>query len=569
MSFDLRVSALTFSGAPDSPVNVVDADVVVLIGPNNSGKSRALREIQIAVNGGVVGAVVVGAKTARTGTTEDLRTWLAGTTTPAPGADGSPGVVGVGSTGTLALEHAQVFWTNEVGLHQLGQFLVRLVDAGTRLALADSVPSIDVLRGQPVEPLQRLLSDHRAEERLSQAAQRAFGSEITVSRAGGSHLHLVMGRPEAEARVDNPTYLRQLEDLPLVCEQGDGIRSFIGVLLVLTATPFPVVLVDEPEAFLHPPQAREIGRQLASLGHQQRFIATHDVDVLLGLLDRAGAATIIRLRRDGSKNHAAVLDHEKIRKLWSDPGLRYSGLLDGLFHRGVVICEAEGDARLYGAALDAQRESAGHASSDLLFTHCGGKHRLPMAIDALSPLDVPVSAVADLDILRDEKLLERIVEALGGDWSSLVSDWRTTASAVESRPTAAPTVGDVLDQVLDTVGEDRTARLTEQHSRRIREITKSSDGWGLARSSGGLTAVPRGQAVEASRRLVSALRALGLFVVPVGELEGWARTIGAHGPKFVHQALDAGVHANNAELQAFVADIAAYLGEPVPPPTRS
>lgn len=567
MSFDLRISALAFSGAPDTPVSVAAADVVVLIGPNNSGKSRALREIQSAVVDGRSGAVIVSATIERTGTFDDLRAWLASATMPAPHEPGrGDRVVGVGTIGELDLSHAAVFWTDPGPLNQLGRFLVRLVDAETRLGLANSVPSIDVLRGQATEPLQRLLSDHAAEERLSQAAKRAFDSEITVNRAGGSGLHLLMGRPKAEARVDNVEYLRELEELPLVSEQGDGIRSFIGVLLVLTATPFPLLLIDEPEAFLHPPQAREIGRQLASLGSQQRFIATHDVDVLLGVLDRGNAVTIIRLTRDGAQNRPAVLEHEKIRKLWNDAALRYSGLLDGLFHRGTVICEAEGDARVYAAALDSQRESAGHASSDLLFAHCGGKHRLPMAIDALRPVDVPVAAIADLDILRDKALLRRVVEALGGDWDSLATDWQTVASAVESQPTAAPTVGDVLDQVSKTVGTDRTARLTEEHSRRIREITKSSDGWSLARKSGGVVALPRGQAAEAADRLISALRTLGVFVVPVGELEGWAPTIGAHGPKFVHQALDARVHANNAELQNFVAGIAAHLGEPIPPP---
>jgi hypothetical protein len=188
-----------------------------------------------------------------------------------------------------------------------------------------------------------------------------------------------------------------------------------------------------------------------------------------------------------------------------------------------------------------------------------------MAIDALRPLDVPVSAIADLDVLRDQALLRRIVEALGGSWDSLVDDWRTVSAAVESRPVAAPTVGDVIDEVSATVGADRTARLTEEQSRRIREITKSSDGWGIARATGGLAALPRGQAAEAAQRLVAVLQTLGLYVVPVGELEGWARTIGSHGPKFVHQALDSRIHVTNADLRSFVALIATNLGEPIPP----
>jgi len=94
------------------------------------------------------------------------------------------------------------------------------------------------------------------------------------------------------------------------------------------------------------------------------------------LLDSGRPLTIIRLKRseDGAANVPSVLDSTQVRELWSDPFLRYSNLLDGLFHRGVVVCEAEGDARLYTAALDASLEGDHEPASDLLFagTRSGG-----------------------------------------------------------------------------------------------------------------------------------------------------------------------------------------------------
>ena len=50
--------------------------------------------------------------------------------------------------------------------------------------------------------------------------------------------------------------------MPRLDQQGDGMKSFMGLLLNIVASAYPVVLVDEPEAFLHPPQARLIGRML-------------------------------------------------------------------------------------------------------------------------------------------------------------------------------------------------------------------------------------------------------------------------------------------------------------------
>ena len=45
--------------------------------------------------------------------------------------------------------------------------------------------------------------------------------------------------------------------------QGDGMRSFASVVLHLLATVTPsILMLDEPEAFLHPPQARLLGTSL-------------------------------------------------------------------------------------------------------------------------------------------------------------------------------------------------------------------------------------------------------------------------------------------------------------------
>lgn len=45
MAFDLRLTSLTFSGN-QAATDVRGSDLIVLLGPNNAGKSRALREIE-------------------------------------------------------------------------------------------------------------------------------------------------------------------------------------------------------------------------------------------------------------------------------------------------------------------------------------------------------------------------------------------------------------------------------------------------------------------------------------------------------------------------------------------
>jgi AAA domain, putative AbiEii toxin, Type IV TA system len=286
----------------------------------------------------------------REGTVEELTGWLiesaAQRRAPAEGS-GFVSPTGVFLRTSLISQ----IWTQD-NLIELSKFFVLRADAEARLRLASSVNSVDAAHGEASNPLQRLLKSHAAELRLSKAVKSAFNVEVCVNRAGGSQLSLHLGRPLEEARLDNPEYLAELKELPLVSEQGDGMRAFIGLMMTLSATDYPVVLIDEPEAFLHPPQAGELGRQLAASSTQQRFIATHSADVLLGLLDGEASLVVIRLRRGDCETVASVLDHEHISALWQDASLRYSNLLDGLFHSGVVVCEADGDARLYAAALD-------------------------------------------------------------------------------------------------------------------------------------------------------------------------------------------------------------------------
>ena len=116
-------------------------------------------------------------------------------------------------------------------------------------------------------------------------------------------------------------------------------------------------------------------------------------------------------------------------------------------------------------------------------------------------------------------------------------------------------MGDVRNEIEDCLGQDDTQRLTEAQTRRVKDVVKSTDGWRHVRGSG-VAAIPNGEARQAADRLLSSLAELGLFVVPVGALEGWVPEIGGHGPAFVSAALDARAHETNGDLKDFVLGVA-------------
>jgi AAA domain, putative AbiEii toxin, Type IV TA system len=265
--------------------------------------------------------------------------------------------------------------------------------------------------------------DSKLEDHMSRICREAFDQPLTLSRVMGAPLSLHVGSVAiAPSVVPTEEYIEALRSLPRLEEQGDGMKSFLGLMLAIITSQFPIVLVDEPEAFLHPPQARMLGRRLASEPQEgtQVVVATHDVHILQGLLDAPDReVTVARIVRTGDVNRLSVLSPDDLRGLWQDPLLKYSAVLEGLFHRGVVVSESDSDSRFYAAVLDEAGGDEIRRPHDLHFTQAGGKQRLHTVIAALRAVDVPVAAIADFDALREQSDLEKIVEALGGTWELL------------------------------------------------------------------------------------------------------------------------------------------------------
>lgn len=93
-------------------------------------------------------------------------------------------------------------------------------------------------------------------------------------------------------------------------EQGDGMRSFTGILLNLLIPNFSCFLIDEPESFLHPPQAKILGQIFNETltENKQLFISTHSQEFLKGLVEtNPNRVKIIRITRKGDVNNVSSI----------------------------------------------------------------------------------------------------------------------------------------------------------------------------------------------------------------------------------------------------------------------
>jgi len=410
--------------------------------------------------------------------------------------------------------------------------------------------------------VQRAYLESGIEGEIDLESRAAFGLGVTVDRYGGSVISLRLGdRPLFEHDNGRPAdeYLAALKALPKLEEQGDGVRSYLGLVLHLAAGRHQILLIDEPEAFLHPPQARRLGSVLADKAQsQQVFIATHSTEVLQGALEGGSSLTIVRVTREGNVNHTAILDDAAVKKLWSDPLLRYSSILDGLFHDAVVLCESDADCRYYSAVLSNLPEPAGgqitSRDPQLLFTHCGGKARMHSVVSALHAVSVPVIVVADFDVLRDNTDVNRIVTALGGEYGEFERDLQLVSAALtaDEKPLRKLSLKDDLNQKIDNLPNEVVSR---NEAESLRAVIKAESGWDKAKRAG-LQAVPQGDAYEACDRLLKGLRTVGLHVVPVGELERFAPSVPGHGPSWVSAVLEQNLHESpGGDALEFVSSI--------------
>ncbi len=534
MAFSLKLTSLTLNDGGQVPV--LPAGITAFVGPNNSGKSQILREIQHALLDNTPSVVTHEINFQREGSPEEVLEWFEAAF---PRHLISGDEYFVGESTSIVVQHAAAwFAAGPPMVNSISHLLIRLLDAESRLTLSKPVDSFDVLAEPPSTALQRLFLSPKMEAAVSVAFSDAFGAGLVLNRMGGKSISLHVGESLNASITDPSEYLTQIAQRSPVATQGDGIRSYVGILLASLATPWPILLVDEPEAFLHPPQARALGRQLATIasGGAQVILATHSADIVRGLLDGPpDSVAINRLTRMRDTNHVASLPDAELQHLWEDPLLRFSNILDGLFHDAVVLCESDADCRFYEAVLAALQQADEVPRNDWLFVHCGGKHRMPVVVRALQAVGVPVRVIADIDVLRDTQLLNDLMTMLGLRAEMMTTQLTTIRSAVQGLAPQNP-VGFVKDEIERVFDQHAGPNMTREVQNAIRSATRSADGW-TAIKRGGAVAVPQGDPSTAAATVFLALKKIGIYVVPVGELERWDATVPGHGPGWTTEAL--------------------------------
>ena len=305
------------------------------------------------------------------------------------------------------------------------------------------------------------------------------------------------------------------------------MRSAIGIIAALCAVKKPIVLLDEPEAFLHPPQALQLGAVIDELidSSQQIFIATHSADFLRGLLSKTQDINIIHIDRAADdKITVNVLDSITLNHIITNPLLSSSRVLEGLFYKGVVVTEADADVAFYQRAF----QMVG-AADEIHFINAHNKQTLKKVITPYQKLGIKFALIADADILKEKHDIDDILEIAGNtELKERVFNYRENIVKFFTDQSRLNVLFELREKIRKFASEKLITEIPEPEfvdeilfktRKQLKELREETDLFQDLKKKG------RYALDEANRALFDKLwedcAGVGLFIVSVGELESW------------------------------------------------
>jgi hypothetical protein len=278
--------------------------------------------------------------------------------------------------------------------------------------------------------LAALFKDDAARHKIREFTAEAFNKYFVIDPTKLGELRVRMSqrppRNNTEEQALDSCARNFHQDAEPIESFSDGVKAFTGTLTAIFSGEFKIILIDEPDAFLHPPLARRLGQILTQTANERQgnvLASTHSADFLFGCVQAGKPVNIVRLTYDDGKATAKLLPGEELQKLMRDPLLRSAGIIDALFHRGAVIGEGDID-RVFYEEINLRLLAEGRGVADVLFANAISKDTIRKLIEPLRRMGVPSAAIVDLDILKESDLAALlraayVPEALVESWSNL------------------------------------------------------------------------------------------------------------------------------------------------------
>lgn len=427
-----------------------------------------------------------------------------------------------------------------------GSGIVTFLSTDNRLNLVKRCETAkDFVRLGPSKVLEALfLAGTDVVNQIREQVKNIFDLEIYFDDSEPGVLQFRVGHDFSKISQNRMDQINQLSQFPILDNQGDGLRSFVGILTSIISLSRPVIFLDEPEAFLHPPQAMKLGAIIAELikDSHQIFISTHSADFLRGLLSTTKEAEIVHLSREGENNtNVRVLDNEMLNKIIADPLLSSSRVLEGMFYKGVVATEADADAVFY------QRLYQMIGSSDEIhFINAHNKQTLKKIIEPYKCLGIRCALIADADVIRNKHEFMDIIRLIANEETrDTILQERTQVYESFKNKDKRTILYELQSDLKMLVNQELPTNIDVESvlfefRKMLKKLRDDSDELGRFKQEGRASLTIELQ--KTFDDLLIHCADLGLFIVPVGELESWLLDYGidrkSNKSKWISEALN-------------------------------
>ncbi|WP_420595317.1 ATP-dependent nuclease [Deinococcus sp.] len=481
--------------------------MTIFVGPNNSGKSLILREIEMYIQRSSSHAykILDDIKLAEIPDNEieellrnrryaiDGRREYSENNFPIVKLDYSTSTVRMQTNYDSA--NLKSFMFGGGNYFTLAYLYTTILDGKTRLTILDTKESHD-LQVPPRNINMLLLKDKNRRKQLRGIILKAFGIYLSVDMTGLKDIKVRFSQNEPSEEFETSVSSGAISfqsDAILYEDSGDGLKAFTGIVGSILLSQDRILLLDEPEAFLHPPLARTIGEEIVGIVSDRNaslVVATHSSDFLIGVLQSYIPVRIIRLTFTRGVAKAKIIDNDEVRNLTKNPVMRSANVLSGLFHDGVVITEDDSDRVLYQEVNYRLIKHDSSGSSGTLFLNANGKSSLHKMAGPLRRSGVPAAICADFDYLFQASEFSQAMD-------------------VASIPTA-------ISESMKRQKEEIFRNISNDEKKQIKSL-------GLRYFSG--------DSLASVTELLQRLDTYGIFIVPNGELESWLTEMKVEGQK--------------------------------------
>lgn len=493
--------------------------VTIFVGPNNSGKSLILREIESYCQNGSRGNLKI-VDNVIFDIPDDAELGKKLEEMNVPFQDGEHKQLGhvkygrFNSTKGFVLQNVNPtnlsLWAKHADTiqyfarHYISMFVSRF-GGKDRFQLVQSKDNGD-LKSHPTTSLSGLFQNDLKRKEVRSLIHEAFGKYFVIDPTSMKTLEVRLSdtAPESdeiergwgEKSVQFHKSARHINDF------SDGVQAFTGLVMTVIAGEETIMLVDEPEAFLHPSLANLLGNKLSTLMSNRSgnlFVATHSPFFIMGCLQAGKKINIVRLTYDEATSPTArLLSPEKIIDLFKNPLLRSTGVIQALFYSAVVVGESDADRAFYNEINE--RLLAQPSVEELpsaLFLNAQNKQTVWDVMRPLREMGIPAVGIVDIDFVKNG----------GSEFVKALAAARVPKTLHESFQNMRAKVKAAFDETKKDMKRDGGTALLDNENRVLAD------------------------------KLLSDLAEYGIFVVPGGEIESWLKQMGCggHGPGWLVQ----------------------------------